>query len=128
MHHHLPSLTTYTIQLSHSCDPSARISFSDGTNELELVATRPIKKGDELTIAWVDVAQHTDETSEQARRRRRVELARGWKFKCECERCVSEVVQDLEKEDAEIGVSKDQSQVEDVMRHERLPGDAMGPD
>ena len=122
------SPTHHTIQLSHSCDPSARISFGDGTNELELVTTRPIKKGDELTIAWVDVTQHTDETSEQARRRRRVELARGWKFKCECERCVSEVVQDLEKEDAEIGVSKDQSQVEDVMRHERLPGDAMGPD
>ena len=62
------------------------------------------------------------------RRRRRVELARGWKFKCECERCVAEVVQDITKEDEELGVKKDESKVENVMRHERLPGANMTPD
>ncbi|KAI0751552.1 MAS20-domain-containing protein [Daedaleopsis nitida] len=114
--------------LAHSCDPSARPSFDAGTNALELVAARPLAKGDELTIAWVDVSQHADETAEQARRRRRVELARGWKFRCECERCVGEVVQDLVKEDAELGVQRDESRVEDVMRHERAPGADMTPD
>ncbi|KAI1786676.1 MAS20-domain-containing protein [Ganoderma leucocontextum] len=114
--------------LAHSCDPSARPTFTVGSNELQLIATRPIQKGDELTIAYVDVAQRTDETSEEARRRRRVELARGWKFKCECERCLSEVVQDLEKEDAELGVEKDEAKVEQVMRHEKLPGAGLGVD
>lgn len=87
---------------------------------------RDIKKGDELTIAWVDVTQHEGETAEEARRRRRVELARGWKFKCECERCIGEVVQDIEKEEAELGVQQDESKVEGVMRHERIPDN--GPD
>ncbi|TBU49006.1 MAS20-domain-containing protein [Dichomitus squalens] len=114
--------------LAHSCDPSTRPSFTVGSTQLQLIANRPIKKGDELTIAYVDVGQHPGESTEQARRRRRVELARGWKFKCECERCVSEVVEDLEKEDAELGIEKDEAKVEQVMRHETLPGAAMGPD
>ncbi|TFK81511.1 MAS20-domain-containing protein [Polyporus arcularius HHB13444] len=110
---------------AHSCDPSAR-PFFESTNELQLIANRDIKKGDEITIAWVDVTQHDGETAEEARRRRRVELARGWKFKCECERCVGEVIQDIEKEDAELGVHEDESKVESVMRHERIPD--RGPD
>ncbi|PIL36948.1 transcription factor [Ganoderma sinense ZZ0214-1] len=114
--------------LAHSCDPSTRPSFVVGSNELQLFATRPLKKGEELTIAYVDVAQHADESAEAARRRRRVELARGWKFKCECERCLAEAVQDVEKEDAELGVDKDGAKVEQVMRHEKLPGAGMGVD
>ena len=123
-----PHLTFRVLQLAHSCDPSTRPSFTTGSTQLQLIANRPIKKGDELTIAYVDVSQRPGESAEEARRRRRVELARGWKFKCECERCVSEVVQDLEKEDAELGVEKDEAKVEQVMRHETLPGAAMGPD
>ncbi|RPD66738.1 MAS20-domain-containing protein [Lentinus tigrinus ALCF2SS1-7] len=111
--------------IAHSCDPSARPVF-ESNNELQLIANRDIKKGDEITIAWVDVTQHEGESTEEARRGRRVELARGWKFKCECERCVAEVVEDIEKEDAELGVQQDESKVENVMRHERVPDN--GPD
>ena len=57
---------------------------------MHLIANRDLKKGDELTVAFVDVKQHEDETVEDCRRRRRMELARGWKFACVCERCVRE--------------------------------------
>ncbi|KAH9006787.1 MAS20-domain-containing protein [Lactarius hatsudake] len=60
--------------ISHSCDPSARPTFENGDSEMHLVATRDVKAGDEIT----------------ARYRRRKELARGWRFACQCDRCVKE--------------------------------------
>lgn len=77
-------------QLHHSCDPSVKPAFKKGTAELHLVANRAIKKGEELTMAYVDVTQHEGETADEARRRRRYELARGWRFKCECAHCTPE--------------------------------------
>jgi mitochondrial import receptor subunit TOM20 len=75
-------------QLQHSCDPSVRPSFPEGTNELHLVAAKPIKKGDELTMAYVDVKPAEDVV--EARRLRRQEIARGWRFACECTKCKEE--------------------------------------
>ncbi|KAF8138309.1 hypothetical protein EV363DRAFT_1393768 [Boletus edulis] len=75
--------------LSHSCDPSAR-PFFDGTSELRLIATRALKAGDQVTVAYVDVSQRDDESVQDCRRRRRMELARGWTFACTCSRCASE--------------------------------------
>lgn len=84
------ALYTVSSYLVHSCQPSARPSFSSGTSELSLVATRNLKKGDMLTVAFVDVTQHADESVVECRRRRRIELARGWRFSCGCPRCVEE--------------------------------------
>ena len=83
------------------------------------MAARPIKKGDELTMAYVDITQHEGESAEEARRRRRYELARGWRFKCECARCTTEAGEGAEA-DADVGVSQDESKVEaSVERFER---------
>lgn len=49
-----------------------------------------MKKGEELTVAYVDVTQYPNESMLECRRRRRFELARGWKFACACERCKEE--------------------------------------
>ncbi|KAJ6616206.1 hypothetical protein B0H10DRAFT_2037831 [Mycena sp. CBHHK59/15] len=83
----LYSVSSY---LSHSCAPNARPSFSSGTAELHLIANKDLKKGDELSVAYVDVAQHADESPAQCRVRRRKELARGWKYACQCSRCLKE--------------------------------------
>ncbi|KAH9938334.1 MAS20-domain-containing protein [Fomitopsis serialis] len=107
--------------IAHSCSPSARPSFSSGTSELSLIASKPIKKGEEITMSYVDVSQHPDETAEQARRRRRQELARGWRFKCECERCLSEATDGNE---SDVGVEKDESKVEDVVKRVGLGAEA----
>ncbi|KAG8898268.1 hypothetical protein FRC01_010972, partial [Tulasnella sp. 417] len=76
--------------MSHSCDPSVRPTFPSGTNELHLVATKDLKKGDELTIPYVKLDAAEDEDVITARRNRRQALARGWRFACNCERCIKE--------------------------------------
>ncbi|KAI0089146.1 hypothetical protein BDY19DRAFT_944404 [Irpex rosettiformis] len=99
--------------LGHSCDPSTKPAFKNGTTTLHLVATRPIKKGDELTMSYVDVTQHENETPEEARRRRRFELARGWRFKCECAKCTTEGASAPEGAvEEDLGVEKDESRLE----------------
>jgi import receptor subunit TOM20 len=49
-------------------------------------------------MAYVDVTQGPNETRLEARRRRRQELARGWRFACECETCLREVEEGILKE------------------------------
>ncbi|KAG1752464.1 uncharacterized protein EDB91DRAFT_1102768 [Suillus paluster] len=95
--------------ISHNCAPSAKPFFPTGTAQLQLTATRALQKGDEISVAYVDVSQHSGETLEEARRRRRMELVRGWRFACSCKRCAEE---GLEDESEEGG---DESRVEDVV-------------
>jgi import receptor subunit TOM20 len=57
---------------------------------MHLIATRDIKAGDEITVSYVDASVHDDEDAVQARYRRRKELARGWRFACQCDRCIKE--------------------------------------
>jgi import receptor subunit TOM20 len=106
--------TDVPTQISHSCSPTAHPSFSSGTAELHLVANCDIKKGDEITVAYVDVSQHADESPVEARRRRRAELARGWRFACVCSRCTSEMAGDPDATD-EVSSHKDESKVEAVV-------------
>jgi import receptor subunit TOM20 len=111
--------------ISHSCAPSARPSFSNGTSELHLVANQPLKKGDEITVAFVDVTQHPDESPAESRRRRRMELARGWRFACACSRCTSEGAEHTDGADNDLPSQKDESKVEaSVTRVEEGQGPA----
>ncbi|KAG1782985.1 hypothetical protein EV702DRAFT_235764 [Suillus placidus] len=95
--------------ISHNCAPSAKPVFPTGTAQLQLVATCALQKGDEITVAYVDVSQHSGETVEEARRHRRMELVRGWRFACSCKRCADEGVE------GEIEEGRDESRVEDVV-------------
>lgn len=79
--------------LNHSCAPSTRPSFESGTSELHLIATHDIKKGDELTVSYVGTKRRShDKNAFDARKHRRMELARGWGFACACPRCESEAL------------------------------------
>ena len=50
---------------------------------------------------------------EEARRRRRFELARGWRFKCECAKCLAEVADaPAGAVEENLGVEKDESRLE----------------
>lgn len=71
-----------------------------------------MKKGDEITVSYVDVTQHPDETPIDARRRRRMELARGWRFACACTRCTSEAAENPASAEGEIS-RKDESKTEE---------------
>nr|GAT58491.1 predicted protein [Mycena chlorophos] len=52
--------------LPHSCEPNARPVFSSGTTELEIVANKDLKKGDQLSIAYVEVGQRPDESEKDS--------------------------------------------------------------
>ena len=82
---------------------------------MSIIASRDLKKGDELTIAFVDVNQHPNEKVLDCRRRRRAELARGWEFSCACERCTEERMSMTISEDPSEVRHKDLSRVEDVV-------------
>ncbi|KAG6861853.1 hypothetical protein C0995_011150 [Termitomyces sp. Mi166 len=114
---------TLSSYLAHSCAPSARPSFSSGTAELCLVANRDLKKGDELTIAYVDVKKREDETTVECRRRRRIELVRGWRFACPCQRCAEEGKElSGEEKVVEASLERDGSKVDAVVS--RFEGEA----
>lgn len=69
------------------------------------------------------MTQHEGETLEDSRRRRRQELARGWKFACACDKCLAEKPVAVETEtdnqstvDADyLGITKDESKLEEVV-------------
>ncbi|KAF7798912.1 hypothetical protein EIP86_010140 [Pleurotus ostreatoroseus] len=115
--------------LSHSCDPNTKPTFSSGTSQLHLVALRPIKQGEELNVSYVDVTQREGETVEEARRRRRYDLARGWRFKCECPRCLAEIeaASEAEKEE-KLDVETDESKIESVVERVERGEAGMVPD
>lgn len=41
-----------------------------------------------------------------------MELARGWKFKCECERCLAELQTSEVAAEFDLGIDRDESKVE----------------
>lgn len=112
------ALYTVSSYLTHSCQPSARPSFSSGTSEISIIANKDLKKGDVLTVAFVDVTQHPGESVIECRRRRRFELARGWRFSCGCERCAEEAkALSAEEKDSAAEEHKDESKVEETLKN-----------
>jgi import receptor subunit TOM20 len=60
---------------------------------LHLIATRDIKEGEEITVSYVDTKKRSkDKNLFDARKHRRMELARGWGFACDCSRCTEEII------------------------------------
>jgi len=114
------ALYTLSSYANHSCIPSATLTFPHNTTELHLIATRDLKRGDEVTVAYVDVSQHDNEKEQEtvleARRRRRLELIRGWRFACACVKCEEEgkglSQEQKEEERKEVPEGKDESRVE----------------
>ena len=58
-------------------------------------------------MAYVDVTQRPGESVFDARRRRRQELARGWKFACECFKCATDALVPIEGSDTKEGTDSD---------------------
>lgn len=85
------------------------------------MASRDLRVGDEITVSYVDCAQHEDETPVEARRRRRMDLARGWRFACACSRCAEEAAENPASA-SEEAPQEDESRVEEsVQRVEEGP-------
>ena len=114
------ALYTLSSYANHSCIPSATLTFPHNTTELHLIATQDLKRGDEVTVAYVDISQHENEKEQEtvleARRRRRLELIQGWRFACACVKCEEEErglsQEQKEEERKEVPEGKDESRVE----------------
>ncbi|XP_035707105.1 SET domain-containing protein SmydA-8 isoform X3 [Folsomia candida] len=68
----------YACIASHSCVPNARSVIRD-TGRLELIATRPIQPGEEITISYIALLNGTLQRKESCAR---------YYFTCDCPRCV----------------------------------------
>jgi len=74
-------------------------------------------------MAYVDVTQRPGESAVEARRRRRQELARGWKFACECSKCASDALIETESagikstgnENDDLGVPLEAAKLEEAV-------------
>ncbi|RHZ76497.1 hypothetical protein Glove_197g44 [Diversispora epigaea] len=69
--------------IAHSCDSNTETRFPNRNHELSIVATKPIKAGDELKISYIRTGQRNSEN-------RRSELETKWRFRCTCTKCLKE--------------------------------------
>lgn len=73
--------------LNHSCQPNMQMAFSAG-NLVRLRANQPVKKGERMTISYIDLYLPP--------LKRRVKLLRSKYFLCTCPRCLTPTSADLE--------------------------------
>jgi len=69
----------YTSRINHSYDPNTGYDWDYDRFQLVLYAHRPILKGEEITVAYID--------HNQPRAARRAELKEMFDFDCACEKC-----------------------------------------
>eukprot|EP01102_Stenamoeba_stenopodia_P004764 TRINITY_DN1511_c0_g1_i1.p1 TRINITY_DN1511_c0_g1~~TRINITY_DN1511_c0_g1_i1.p1 ORF type:complete len:466 (-),score=157.01 TRINITY_DN1511_c0_g1_i1:1058-2407(-) len=67
--------------MNHDCNPNVNLKRYS-TSLLEFCAARPIKKGEEITISYVDTSEELDV--------RRQKLRSTYLFLCRCQRCIDE--------------------------------------
>ena len=78
------ALYLVTAYLNHTCHPNVKLSFSAGTIKVAVVATQPIKKGEELYSTYINT--QTDRPYES----RSKELMDKFRLKCYCSSCSAE--------------------------------------
>ncbi|ORX55926.1 SET domain-containing protein [Piromyces finnis] len=59
---HLEGSGLYALHkhINHSCEPNAQIRFPFNNNKVQVVALKPIKKGEEITISYIDLSDDCD--------------------------------------------------------------------
>jgi SET domain-containing protein len=73
--------------LNHSCKPNAEVvgGLADTNDtQIKVVALRNIKKGEEITISYIEQPNKKDVAE------RRKELKGTYLFQCNCEKCLNE--------------------------------------
>ncbi|KAJ1679534.1 mitochondrial import receptor subunit tom20 [Spiromyces aspiralis] len=81
------ALYLVTAHANHSCEPNAKPTFPADTTKLALVATKLVKKGEELTVSYIPVG-HPERPYES----RNKELMDKFRLKCGCSKCEAEKV------------------------------------
>ena len=76
---------------NHHCDPNCSIYLDRGLPSLVVKCNRAVKKGEKLTIAYLDVESYAD------REERRARLRQRYCFECDCTRCVAQEAEEAER-------------------------------
>ena len=71
--------------VNHSCNPNAAMKFNPSVGAVTLVAVRDIKKGEALSVKYLDDADYMAGLG-----RRRELLYQSWLFQCDCDRCTAD--------------------------------------
>jgi len=79
--------------LNHDCHPNAQIKFNSSNHILSVELIRPVEKGDEITISYLDPCQLSDNKLS-----RQDYLKENYLFQCNCKRCEEEDTEDEETE------------------------------
>lgn len=90
--------------LNHSCSPNCLLRYQFAPNQppiLEIVASRPIDKGEELTHSYVELVQ--------PRLVRQERLKSNYGFNCRCTRCIT-----LQEGSSSSDMPKDSMQLQDA--------------
>ncbi|KAJ2606665.1 mitochondrial import receptor subunit tom20 [Coemansia sp. RSA 1804] len=123
------SLYLISSHITHSCDPNAQIVFPDNTSKAAIKALKPIAKGDELRVSFVD-------TSLDVETRQKL-LKNTYRFTCECDKCKSDLAavaankNEDDKEDSNAAGNSEKQQpsetekqeVDESAEHESSPED-----
>ena len=81
----LATIFPLTARINHSCEPCAEVRsqiFVDA--HIDVVATRDIEKGEEITISYINIGRTE---GRKDRHRRMKELRARYLFDCNCSRC-----------------------------------------
>lgn len=79
-------LVYHTISFfNHSCSPNAVYSFDTTSNRGVITSIAPIKKGEAVTISYIDLS--CSDANDKTRRQNK--LREDWMFDCACHLCVS---------------------------------------
>ena len=84
-------LFALTARCNHACEPNAEVrseQYMDGV--IDLVATRDIQVGEEITISYISVRNSNRSGSHLSCLKRQRELQAKYLFHCTCERCQKE--------------------------------------
>ncbi|CAE8630834.1 unnamed protein product [Polarella glacialis] len=90
-----------TSLINHSCSPNGFLNWDDKRRHMTVHVMRPIKKGDEITISYVNVNLKAED--------RQLELRHKHRFTCTCPACsaTEEALQASDKRRERIGLLTD---------------------
>ncbi|ORX97977.1 MAS20-domain-containing protein [Basidiobolus meristosporus CBS 931.73] len=99
---------------NHTCEPNARVTFPKGDRKLALVATKPLKAGDQLFITYVkiDGRKHSE---------RKEELVKKYRLKCECDLCKNGVDPESTSEEKPSEIESLEKEIENALYAEAEP-------
>ncbi|KLO04133.1 hypothetical protein SCHPADRAFT_947939 [Schizopora paradoxa] len=98
--------------LNHSCMPSTHAEFIGDAYVVR--ANRDMKKGEEITIAYIDKGVSFDE--------KRFRLMSTWRFNCECGVCQADDEDGYDAREARRALSK---KMDDIREQSKVVSDAM---